>query len=132
MNTPPPGHLAAFGTIGGGSVVVLLFLTNMGYMQWHYPGTITVWSEVILLLSAISAATVFGLSALILWRLPPLPPRQMRTRAVAVTLLVAAIIALCLLALWGWNRFLLPIIVMQITAIAASAVLAVYLAYAKA
>ena len=71
MTSPAPGHLAAFTAVGGGSALVLLFLMNLVYLDWFDAGggIVAIWGGIILLLSALLAITIFGLSTLILWRL---------------------------------------------------------------
>ena len=71
MTSPAPGHLAAFTAVGGGSALVLLFLINLVYMDRFNPSSsnVAIWGGIILLLSALLAITIFGLSTLILWRL---------------------------------------------------------------
>ena len=132
MTSPAPGHLAAFTAVGGGSALVLLFLMNLVYLDWFDAGggIVAIWGGIILLLSALLAITIFGLSTLILWRLPPLTTQKMRARAIAITSAVTTIILSgSLIALGGIHWLVLLTLMVQISMISGSAVLAAFFAY---
>ena len=132
MTSPAPGHLAAFTAVGGGSALVLLFLMNLVYLDWFDAGggIVAIWGGIILLLSALLAIVIFGLSTLILWRLPPLTTQKMRARAIAITSAVTTIILSgSLIALGGIHWLVLLTLMVQISMISGSAVLAAFFAY---
>ena len=132
MTSPAPGHLAAFTAVGGGSALVLLFLMNLVYLDWFDAGggIVAIWGGIILLLSALLAIVIFGLSTLILWRLPPLTTQKMRARAIAITSAVTTIILSgSLIALGGINCLVLLTLMVQIGIISSSAVLAAFFTY---